>query len=401
MKLDYPTSWARRPLGDVCKQYRGVTYKKGDARSEPTSGFIPILRANNIEAARLIPNDLVYVPQDLVKDTQRLRKGDVVIAASSGSLDVVGKAAQADGDWDGSFGAFCKLLRPDASLVDPSFFGYFFETQFYRFAISRLAAGANINNLRNEHLDAMPFPCPPRPEQDRLGRVMRSADNIRRKRQAVICKASTLIPAVFCDLFGSISGQTSRWPLVQLGDCCRDIETVDPTKAPTEEFTYIDIASINTTEGRVESPQTLIGENAPSRARQKVHADDVLVSTVRPNLRQTAMVPKKHDGQVCSTGFAVLRPAPDKLDPLYLYTITRDPWFTNTLVSMTSGANYPAVRHKDVFTVRVPVPPIALQREFAKKAKAVHQLQDRMREAAKESDNLFHSLVQRAFKGEL
>ena len=80
--------------------------------------------------------------------------------------------------------------------------------------------------------------------------------------------ARDFIPAVFCEMFGSLNGKTSQWPVVPLGDYCQDIETVDPTKTPRLEFSYIDIASINTVEGRIESPQSLVGEDAPSRARQ-------------------------------------------------------------------------------------------------------------------------------------
>lgn len=399
--LSYPTTWPVRPLGELCRQLRGITYRREDARSEAGPGFLPVLRANNIDAGDLVFTDFVYVPQDLVKRVQRIRKGDVVIAASSGSLNVVGKAAQAASDWKGSFGAFCKLLRPTPGIVASKFFGYFFQTTFYRFTISRLAAGANINNLRNEHLDEMPFPSPPLPEQERLGSILDEADGIRRKRRQAIETANDLAPSIFREMFGSLADKARQWPVAQVGDFCADIDTLDPTKTPNQEFTYVDIASINTNEGRIESPRTLIGADAPSRARQKVMANDILISTVRPNLRQTALVPEECDGEVCSTGFAVLRPDAEKLEPLYLFSIARNMWFTNTLISMTTGASYPAVRHRDVLAIRIPVPPIALQRQFAERVRAIHGLQERMRLAATESNNLFNSLTQRAFKGEL
>src|SRR4051812_13706415 len=94
-------------IGDVAETVRGVTYEKQDARTAQEAGYVPLLRATNIEAAELSFDDLVYVPESVVKDDQRLRAGDIVLAASSGSLSVVGKAALFRGGRVITFGAFC------------------------------------------------------------------------------------------------------------------------------------------------------------------------------------------------------------------------------------------------------------------------------------------------------
>jgi type I restriction enzyme S subunit len=139
-------------VGDLADQIRGVTFKKADASSSPAPGLMPVLRAGNITEDGLTYVDLVYVPESKVSSKQRVKRNDVVIAASSGSIDVVGKAARALEDFQGGFGEFCKVLRPRDS-VDPAYFAHFFKTPEYRKKISFLAAGININNLRNEDLD--------------------------------------------------------------------------------------------------------------------------------------------------------------------------------------------------------------------------------------------------------
>jgi type I restriction enzyme S subunit len=148
----------RAKVGDVSEQIRGVSYAKADASASPRPGYLPILRAGNITEEGLVFNDLVFVPKERIAEKQRVRKNDVLIAASSGSLDVVGKAARATQDYDGGFGAFCKVLRPFHE-VDPSYFSHFFRTADYRRRVSALAAGININNLRNEDLDEMMIRC--------------------------------------------------------------------------------------------------------------------------------------------------------------------------------------------------------------------------------------------------
>lgn len=141
-------------VGDLAEQVRGVTYGKEDASPIPLPGYLPVLRAGNITDEGLVFSDLVFVPAKRISDKQKIRRHDVLVAASSGSLDVVGKTAPSLSDFDGGFGAFCKVLRPSAK-VHPAYFAQFFKTQDYRRRVSALAAGANINNLRNEHLDEM------------------------------------------------------------------------------------------------------------------------------------------------------------------------------------------------------------------------------------------------------
>jgi type I restriction enzyme S subunit len=161
-----PKGWPKVRVGNLAKQIRGVTYGKEDATVERKPGYVPILRAGNISAGDVLLDDLVFVPAARMAQNQRLRRNDILIAASSGSLDVVGKAARVEQDIEAGFGAFCKVLRPSDG-IDPDFFAAFFATQHYRRRVSELAAGVNIHNLRSEHLDDFPMPVPP----DQLQRV--------------------------------------------------------------------------------------------------------------------------------------------------------------------------------------------------------------------------------------
>jgi type I restriction enzyme S subunit len=109
--LVLPAGWSGCLLGELASVIRGVTYQKEEARATAAVGFVPLLRATNIGAS-LDLDDVLWVPASRVKPLQRLQVGDIVVAASSGSAAVVGKAAQLLEDWDGTFGAFCFALRP-------------------------------------------------------------------------------------------------------------------------------------------------------------------------------------------------------------------------------------------------------------------------------------------------
>ena len=161
-----PSGWTITQLGEIVVVMRGVTYKKQDASESPGAGLVPILRATNINR-RLDFDELVYVPEKYVSDEQFLRIHDIVLAASSGSRSVVGKAAPLQAEWLGSFGAFCYVLRPDSN-VDGRLIALFMQTSEYRNRVGELSAGVNINNLKREHLAGFPYPFPPFQEQQRV-----------------------------------------------------------------------------------------------------------------------------------------------------------------------------------------------------------------------------------------
>ena len=161
-----PRDWTKSKLAELLTVIRGVSYKKEHASNEPAPDRVPILRATNIQDG-LVFEDFVHVPRHYVSDEQFLRQGDIVIAASSGSRRIVGKAAQLTTDWVGSFGTFCFGLRPKPG-VNPGYLAWFLQTSEYRHQVSELSAGVNINNLRATHIEGIPIPVPPLPEQRRI-----------------------------------------------------------------------------------------------------------------------------------------------------------------------------------------------------------------------------------------
>jgi type I restriction enzyme S subunit len=200
-----PPSWGTPTLLECSQFVRGVTYTKSDAAEQTANGLLPIVRANNIQARRFEFNDLVYVPANLVSAEQVLKVGDVVVATSSGSISVVGKAAQVRKEQPMSFGAFCGVLRP-SPVIHARYFGHFFSSKAYRDAVSDMARGVNINNLKRDHFQAIRIPLAPLAEQKRIvdkldtvltrvdavdARLARVAPLLKRFRQSVLAAATS------------------------------------------------------------------------------------------------------------------------------------------------------------------------------------------------------------------
>lgn len=166
---EVPENWVWVRLGNFIDLLRGVSYKKHDVHNEKMENDCLILRGGNIIEGGLDLNaDNVYVDKSLVSEAQLIRKNDIIIVSSTGSVKVIGRAGLAFYDYnDVAFGAFLTLARPKNGC-NKSFVDLFFQSFLYRQSIRELASGVNINNIRSEYITNMTFPLPPLSEQQRI-----------------------------------------------------------------------------------------------------------------------------------------------------------------------------------------------------------------------------------------
>jgi type I restriction enzyme S subunit len=108
---------------------------------------------------------------------------------------------------------------------------------------------------------------------------------------------------------------------------------------------------------------SVIGIEAPSRARQVLKENDVIVSMTRPNLNAVALVPRELDDEICSTGFSVLRAKPCVL-PSYVFHYVKTPAFISATSSAVAGALYPAITASFLRSLPIPLPPLDEQRRI-------------------------------------
>jgi type I restriction enzyme S subunit len=170
----------------------------------------------------------------------------------------------------------------------------------------------------------------------------------------------------------------------------------NPMERPDEEFSYVDIASVDNEAKTIVATKRIVGADAPSRARKVIQAGDVIVSTVRPNLNTVALVPDNLDNQICSTGFSVLRPSAKTLGG-YLFAFARSSHFIDYLVTKTTGANYPAVNDGEIKDVPLPLPPLAEQERIVKLLDEADELRKLRAKADCRTDALIPSLFHEMF----
>ena len=158
------------------------------------------------------------------------------------------------------------------------------------------------------------------------------------------------------------------WPLAAIGDHVANVKSWNPAKLHDKgAFDYIDLGSVNNEEKEVKLSDVvnIFPIDAPSRARQLVKENDVLVATVRPYLNGVALVQPQLDGATASTGYCVLRVNDETLDPRYLYFWVQTSVFIKDMVSKATGANYPAVSDRIIKESKLPLPPLKEQKRIA------------------------------------
>ena len=389
-------------IGNISTQIRGVSYSKSDAISNMQEDYLPVLRANNIQEQGLILEDFVYVPESKISEKQRILAGDVLIAASSGSISLVGKAASAKENINAGFGAFCKILRPNTELVDPRYFANYFQTQKYRQIISNLAAGANINNLKNEHLDDLEIPLPPLAEQRRIASILDQADELRQKRQQAIEKLDQLLQATFIDMFGDPVSNPKGWNVGCIGDMLESVKYGSSDKATLEG--EIPILRMNnlTYSGEMDLRDLKYITKVQADEKYLVKEGDILFN--RTNSKELVGKTAVYIGPepMAYAGYLVRGRTKENFAPEYISAFLNSPWGKEKLQSMCKSiVGMANINAKEFQSIVLPIPPENEQMHFKARVLAIREKKQLLVNQLNVFETLFKSLQNQAFNGTL
>jgi len=185
----------------------------------------------------------------------------------------------------------------------------------------------------------------------------------------------------------------NSWECRPIGDLIKTTKTWNPLRAGSDEtFQYIDLSAVDQDKKEIVGIREVACCEAPSRARQLVETNDVLVSTVRPNLNGVAKITADLSDATASTGFCVLRPITNVLDSNYLFHWVKSPQFVSDMVKKATGASYPAVSVRIVLASSIPYPPIPEQCRIAAILDEADALREKRREALAQLDSFTQSI---------
>lgn len=171
----------------------------------------------------------------------------------------------------------------------------------------------------------------------------------------------------------------TNYPIVRLGNvCCINEKSIDPSGK--ESFIYVDISSLDNTTKEIHYDHIVKGAEAPSRARRAFKKGDILLSTVRPNLRAFGFVERRDTSEcVASTGFAVIT-CGESVNSKYLYYMLLQDALVNQMIAMMGKGAYPSINQNDVSNLRFPLPPLTVQEEIVAEIEGYQKIIDGARQ---------------------
>jgi type I restriction enzyme S subunit len=147
------------------------------------------------------------------------------------------------------------------------------------------------------------------------------------------------------------------WKYAIVGDFCKDNIKSMSSSNELKEILYLDTGSI--TNNKIDDLQTISERDGfPSRAKRMIYDNDIVFSTVRPNLRHFGIIKKPAKNMIVSTGFSVLHNNSDRVSNEFLYM-----WITNdaTLsflqsIAENSVSTYPSINSDDIMNIKIIIP---------------------------------------------
>jgi type I restriction enzyme S subunit len=323
---------------------------------------------------------------------------DAVLVAGNGDLNVK--------HYNGKFNAYQRtyvITISDHLKLDSRYLYYFMDKYVER--LREQSIGGVIKYIKLGMLTEAKIPLPPLTEQKRIAAILDKADTIRRKRQQAIQLADDFLRAVFLDMFGDPVTNPKGWEVKILGDM---FELKHGFAFKSENFVkegeYILLTPGNFFEkgGFRHRGEKQRYHNSPVPEGYVLEQGDLLVAMTEqaPGLLGSPIfIPEStkylHNQRL---GKVVKK---TKINSQYIFALMNAESIRARIQKDSTGTKVKHTSPKKIAEIKVGVPPLDLQHQFANIIKKIEQHQVRLCKHLTKLDTLFASLQQRAFRGEL
>lgn len=302
-------------------------------------------------------------------------------------------------------------ILPDSSKIEQSYLYHFLRTDaMVKLATSR-CSGANLPRISPKQISIFKIPLPPLPIQKKIAAILDAADNYRQMTKALIEKYDQLTQSIFLDMFGDPVRNEKGWELGTI----EEIVTNDKYSIKRGPFGGALKKEIFVDDGCLVYEQYHALNNDFSFARYyitdekyselkafDVKPGDIIISCSGVYLGKLAIVPDGAKKGIINQALLKITLDQSKMVNEFFLIHFTQPQFKNKYFKSNRGAgvpNFPPMKEFKKFNFIVP--PIELQRKFLCRIQKVNHEKGNVQKQVDKSEQLFQSLLQRAFKGEL
>ena len=376
-------------------------------------GDVNVIRSANFTNHGRINFDKIVarnIPDDKVK-TKKLQEEDIIIEKSGGSpTQPVGRVVFFDKKGTYLCSNFTSILRPLKQYVAPKYLHYIlFCNHKFGFVEKYQNKTTGIINLQlPKYLKNTKVPLPPLAEQQKIASILDAADSLRQKDQQLIKKYTALSQSLFLEMFGDPETNPMGWEV-------RTIEKILDRKSQNGLYltkdkyqsTGIEMVHMSDAFYGIVSPGNLkkVILTDHELEKYKLSTNDLLLarrSLTYEGAAKPCLIPEYNKNIVYESSLIRVTPKKKLANSLYLYFFFSNKGARNKFVNKyISRSTISGINNKGLNSIQIPLPPINLQNQFAERIQAIEAQKQLAQASLKKSDDLFNSLLQRAFKGEL
>jgi type I restriction enzyme S subunit len=272
--------------------------------------------------------------------------------------------------------------------------------------ISSLGSGSTFKAITIGTLKDLKIPLPPLDQQKKIASILDAADAYRQKTKALIEKYDELTQSLFLDMFGDPVSNPREWEFKKFQDFT--IKYNQGVNTTTEEIKYSDegtfpiIRAGEVGKGSLKFDSVVwVDKENESKMKNscKPIKGDVLYANIGANLGTACLVETSRSFGIAWNVFRIQ--LKEKINRKFFVYQLNCEWIKRIVWSKVKTATVPFISGKQISSIDFINPPIELQNQFADRVQAIEQQKAQANASLAQAEDLFNSLLQRAFKGEL
>ncbi len=349
-----PQDWTIKPLKRISPS-QSVGLVINPSTYFDKAGTVPLLVGSNVSENVIdstTANRITKASNEILP-ASRLAAGDLVTVR----VGEPGVTAVVPPELDGCNCASMMIVRQHPSF-DSHWLCCMMNSQHGRKQVEHVQYGTAQKQFNISDAVDFLYPVPPLPEQRAISGALNDVDALLGALDNLIVKKRNLKQAAMQQLLTGktrLPGFHGEWSLKRLGDVVEtDPENLGSSTDAGFTFNYISLEDVD--RGTLTGHSEQVFAQSPSRARRKLRNNDVLVSTVRPNLKSHLQFQHQNGNWVCSTGFCVIRCKEGETNPGYVFFHLFAACVNRQIDTLLTGSNYPAINSGDVRALEIPFP---------------------------------------------